>query len=62
MPLGEKLQLRLNGDFGTYGGDTPGLDNGTLLGGVANILLPITTTSALKPYVFGGIEIGRAHV
>ncbi len=55
MPLGEKLKLRLNGDFGTYGGDTPGLDNGTLLGGVANILLPITTTSALKPYVFGGI-------
>lgn len=55
MPLGEKLQLRLNGDFGTYGGDVPGLDNATLLGGVANLLMPITTTSALKPYVFGGV-------
>ena len=62
MPLGEKLQLRLNGDFGTYGGDSPGLggfttglDNATLLGGVANLLMPITTTSALKPYVFGGL-------
>jgi hypothetical protein len=55
LPLGEKLKLRLNGDFGTYGGDVAGLDNVTLLGGVANLLLPITTTSALKPYVFGGL-------
>lgn len=55
MPLGERLKLRVNGDFGTYGGDIPGLDNATLLGGVANLLMPITTTSALKPYVFGGV-------
>ena len=55
MPLGEKLKLRLNGDFGTYGGDVTGLDNITLLGGVANLLMPITTTSALKPYLLGGL-------
>ena len=55
MPLGENLKLRFNGDFGTYGGDAPGLDNITLLGAVANLVLPITTTSALKPYVFGGL-------
>lgn len=55
MPLGDKLKLRLNGDFGTYGGDVTGLDNVTLLGGVANLVMPITTTSALKPYFFGGL-------
>lgn len=55
MPLGETLKLRINGDFGSYGGDVAGLDNATLLGAVANVVLPITTTSALKPYVLGGI-------
>ena len=55
MPLGEQLKLRINGDFGTYGGDVVGLDNATLLGAVANLVMPITTSSALKPYVFGGL-------
>lgn len=55
MPLGETLKLRVNGDFGYYG-LPDGVDgNWTLLGGMANIVLPITTSSALKPYVFGGL-------
>ena len=55
LPLGETLKLRLNGDFGRYG-LPDGVDGSwTLLGGMANIVLPITTTSALKPYVFGGL-------
>lgn len=55
LPLGETLKLRVNGDFGRYG-LSDGIDGSwTLLGGVANIVLPITTSSALKPYVFGGV-------
>ena len=55
MPLGEMLKLRVNGDFGSYG-LPDGVDGSwTLLGGMANIVLPITTSSALKPYVFGGL-------
>jgi len=56
MPLGEKLKLRLNADWSTFSGeDGTGIDNVTLLGGVANIVLPITTKSALKPYLLGGL-------
>jgi opacity protein-like surface antigen len=55
MPLGSTLKLRINADWGRYGGDVPGLDNATLLGGMANLVLPITTTSDLKPYIFGGL-------
>jgi hypothetical protein len=55
MPLGETLKLRINGDFGYYG-LPDGVDgNWTLLGAMGNIVLPITTSSALKPYVFGGL-------
>jgi opacity protein-like surface antigen len=60
LPLGEKLKLRINGDFGTYGGDVSGLDNITLLGAVANVMVPITTSSALKPYLFGGLGYYQA--
>jgi hypothetical protein len=55
MPLGETLHLRFNGDFSNYGGDAAGIDNVRLLGAVANIVLPIKTSSELKPYVYGGL-------
>ncbi len=56
MPLGTTLKLRFNLDYGRYGGeDGTIVDNVTLLGGVANIIVPITTSSALKPYILGGI-------
>jgi opacity protein-like surface antigen len=55
MPLGSTLKLRINADWGRYGGDVAGLDNATLLGGMANLVLPINTTSDLKPYIFGGL-------
>lgn len=55
-PLGTTLKLRFNVDFGRYNGeDGTGIDNVTLLGGVANVILPINTTSGLKPYLLGGI-------
>ncbi len=60
MPLGETFKLRINGDFGSYGGDVAGLDNATLLGAVANVILPITTTSAFKPYILGGLGFYQA--
>jgi opacity protein-like surface antigen len=54
MPLGEKLGLRFNADFGRYGlQDIDG--NVTLLGGVANLVYNINTGTGLMPYVFGGL-------
>lgn len=54
MPLGEKLGLRFNGDFGRYGlSDVDG--DVTMLGGVANLVYNIETGTGLMPYVFGGL-------
>lgn len=55
LPLSGNLGLRINGDYGRYGGDVTGLDNATLLGGVANLVYNIQTESAFDPYIFGGL-------
>lgn len=51
----ENLGLRFDVDYGYYSGDATGLDNVTLLGGVANLVLDIPTESGFQPYVFGGL-------
>lgn len=54
--LNDKLHFRANLDFGRYGGDDDfGVNSVTVIGGVANLVLPIMTESALKPYLFGGL-------
>ncbi|MFN0097586.1 MAG: outer membrane protein [Gemmatimonadaceae bacterium] len=54
--INDRVHFRANLDFGRYGGDDDlGVDNVTVLGGVANLVLPIKTESALKPYVLGGL-------
>ncbi len=58
--LGEKLTLRINVDFSSYGASSPGSGDVTLIGGIANIVLPITTQSELKPYVLGGVGMVNA--
>ncbi len=58
--LGERLMLRINVDFSSYGASSPGSGDVTLIGGIANILLPITTQSELKPYVLGGVGMVNA--
>ncbi len=53
--LGEKFKLRLNLDLGRYG-LSDGVDGSwMLIGGMANLVYPIQTSSALKPYLLGGI-------
>lgn len=55
-PINDKLHFRANLDLGRYGGeDDFGVDNVMIMGAVANLVLPINTESALKPYVFGGL-------
>ena len=55
-PINDKLHFRANLDFGRYGGDEDfGVDNVTIMGAVANLVLPINTQSALKPYLLGGL-------
>ncbi|MCC7001399.1 MAG: outer membrane beta-barrel protein [Gemmatimonadaceae bacterium] len=55
-PINDKLHFRANLDLGRYGGDDDfGVDNVMIMGAVANLVLPINTQSALKPYVFGGL-------
>jgi opacity protein-like surface antigen len=46
--------LRFDVDYGTYGGEDP-FDDSSLLGGTANIILNVTTESAWKPYIIGGL-------
>jgi hypothetical protein len=46
--------LRFEVDYGRYAGEGA-LDNVTLLGGVANVMMNIETESAWKPYLLGGI-------
>ncbi len=56
MPLQGKLALRVDVDYGRYGGeDGTGIDNVSLLGGVANLVYRMETGSELKPYLLGGI-------
>jgi Outer membrane protein beta-barrel domain len=55
-PINDKLHFRANLDLGRYGGDDDfGVDNVMIMGAVANLVLPINTESALKPYLFGGL-------
>ncbi len=54
--INDKLEFRFTGDFGRYGGeDDFGIDNTTMFGAMANLIVPINTTSALKPYLLGGL-------
>lgn len=56
MGLSGNLGLRINADYGRYSGeDGTGIDNVTFLGGVANLVYNINTSSGLKPYIFGGL-------
>ena len=60
--LGEKLRLRINVDLSRYG-----LPSGTdgswmLIGGMANLVLPITTGSGFKPYVLAGLGMTNAKL
>lgn len=58
LPLQGKLGLRVDLDYGRYGGeDGTGLDNVSLLGGVANLVYRMETGSELKPYLLGGIGL-----
>ncbi len=54
--INDKLHFRANLELGRYGGDddTP-IDNVMIMGAVANLVLPINTQSALKPYLLGGL-------
>ena len=53
--LGEKLRLRINVDLSRYGLPSGTDGNWMLIGGMANLVLPITTASGFKPYVLGGL-------
>jgi opacity protein-like surface antigen len=56
IPLQGKLGLRVDVDYGRYGGeDGSAVDNVSLLGGVANLVYRMETSSELKPYLLGGI-------
>jgi hypothetical protein len=56
LPLQGALGLRFDADFGRYGGESgTGIDNVTLLGGVANLVYRLQTQSELKPYILGGL-------
>lgn len=57
MPLGEKLKLRLNADLSRYG-IADGVDgNWMLIGGMANLVIPIPSSSEPKAYVLGGVGV-----
>lgn len=59
--LGEKVMLRINADLSRYG--LNGVDgSATLLGGMANIVLPLHTQSAFKPYLLGGVGIYNTKI
>ncbi len=50
----ENLGLRFDVDYGYYSGEDP-VDNVTLLGGMANLVLDIPTDGGFQPYLLGGI-------
>lgn len=56
MPLGQKVKLRLNADLSRYGINSDLADgNWMLIGGMANLVIPIPSESQLKAYVLGGV-------
>lgn len=60
--LGEKLMLRINVDLSRYGLPS-GVDGSwMLIGGMANIVFPITTESEFKPYLLGGVGMTNAKI
>jgi hypothetical protein len=61
LPMGERVSLRFNVDYGRYSGEG-GIDHVSLLGGVANVVLPLNSASALKPYVLGGLGFYQTTV
>lgn len=54
MPLSGMFGLRFDADYGRYAGEGF-VDNVTLLGGVANLMMNIETESAFKPYLLAGL-------
>ncbi len=54
MPLSGMFGLRFDADYGRYAGEGV-VDNFTLLGGVANLMMNIETESAFKPYLLAGL-------
>lgn len=55
MPLGTgNWGLRFDADYGRYDGEG-GIDNISLLGGIANVMLNVQTESAWKPYLLAGL-------
>lgn len=63
LPLDGPLALRFDADYGRYAGEGgPGVDNVSLLGGVANLVYRIETASELKPYLLGGLGLYRSRI
>lgn len=60
--LGERLMLRINVDLSRYGLPSGVDGNWMLIGGLANIVLPITTESEFKPYVLAGAGMTNAKI
>jgi opacity protein-like surface antigen len=60
--LGERLNLRINVDLSRYGLPNNVDGNWMLIGGMANLVLPIHTESGFKPYVLGGLGITNAKL
>lgn len=56
LPIGNKLGLRLDADYGRYSGeDGTTVDNVSVLGGIANLVYNMEPMGAMKPYFFGGL-------
>ena len=58
-----KASLRINADYSRFGGeDAAGTDNGSMIGGVVNVVYPIQASAAWKPYILGGLGFYQAKV
>lgn len=56
LPLTGAVALRLDADYGMYGvEDNLIVDDISLFGGMANLVLKVPTQSELKPYLLGGL-------
>lgn len=62
LPIGTgAVAVRVDGDYGRYDGE--GLvDNVTLIGGMANLVLNAGSRSGWTPYAFGGVGMYNAKV
>ncbi|MHB1298670.1 MAG: outer membrane beta-barrel protein [Gemmatimonadaceae bacterium] len=63
MPIGSgAVSVRVDGDYGRYDGEGLLVDNVTMIGGMANLVVNARTSGGWMPYAFGGVGMYNTEV